>query len=205
MPIGTRNTDKWLLGIASVLGKTAEAEAYIAKEHEQIMPLVADLRKRLEGKSVVICGGTGRSFAAAALIDDFGMKLAGMTTTTYDNDAHEDVKYLNRVLSAHGENGGFMLDVGNMMPFEQVNMLKHLKPDIFLGVPVWAARLGIPTSHVLDIKRPTMGYRNLVYLGNKIAAAIENPGYNKKIARYAHLPYKQSWYTDTPFKFIKES
>jgi nitrogenase molybdenum-iron protein alpha chain len=198
MPIGTRNTDKWLRGVARVMGKTDEAEAYIEKERKRVMPLVTDLRGRLEGKRVVICGGTGRSFAAAALIDDFGMKLVGMTTPVYDDEALLDMDYLN------GVHGSFTVDIGNMMPFEQVNMLHKLKPDLFIGVPIWAARLGFPTTHVLDIKRPTMGYNNLVYLGNKIDCQLENPGYNKKIAKYAHLPYKKSWYEDDPFKFIKK-
>jgi nitrogenase molybdenum-iron protein alpha chain len=126
------------------------------------------------------------------------MKLIGMTTPIYDDDVQSDVEYLNNI------HGSFMLDIGNMMPFEQVNMLKKLRPDIFIGIPIWAARLGFPTTHVLDIKRPTMGYRNLVYLGNKIAFNLENPGLNKKIAKYAALPYKQSWYDSDPFKFIKE-
>jgi nitrogenase molybdenum-iron protein alpha chain len=197
MPIGTRNTDKWLLGVAEIMGKTEEAKVYIEKEKQQFMPLVEDLRRRLEGKTAVICGGTGRTFAGGALISDFGMKLLGMTTPIYDDDVQIDVEYLN------GLYGNFTIDIGNMMPFEQVNMLQKLKPDIFLGVPIWAARLGFPTSHILDIKRPTMGYRNLVYLGNKIAFALENPGYNKKIAKYGTLPYKQSWYDSDPFKFIK--
>jgi nitrogenase molybdenum-iron protein alpha chain len=196
MPIGTRNTDRWLLGVAEIMGKTGEARAFIERERQQYLPLVAELRKRLEGKTAVICGGTGRSFAGAALIDDFGMKLVGMTTPIYDDNVQADMKALNELY------GSFTVDIGNMMPFEQVNMLKKLKPDIFIGVPIWAARLGLPTTHVLDIKRPTMGYRNLVYLGNKIAFNLENPGYNKKIATYSALPYKQSWYESDPFKFI---
>ncbi|MDR3293334.1 MAG: nitrogen fixation protein NifE, partial [Clostridiales bacterium] len=197
MPIGTRNTDKWLLGIAALFDKTAEAEAYIKEEYSKVRPLVEELKSKLSGKRVFICGGTGRSFAAAALIDDFGMKLVGMETPVYDNDAQSDMEYLNRLY------GNFTLDIANMMPYEQVNLLSKLKPDVFIGVPVWAAKLGIPTTHVLDIKRPTMGYRNLAYLGNKILYQIENPGFNKKIAAHAHLPYKKSWYDEDPFKYIK--
>ncbi|MDR1733802.1 MAG: nitrogen fixation protein NifE [Oscillospiraceae bacterium] len=196
MPIGTRNTDRWLRGAAKLMGKEQEAEAYIAREREAIAPLMADLRRRLEGKTVFITGGTGRTFAAGALVDDFGMKLIGMQTPTYDKNIQEDVERLNAI---HGD---FVLDVANMMPFEQVNLLRKLKPDVFIGVPIWAARLGLPTTHVLDIKRPTMGYRNLVYLGQKIAAQVENPGYNKRIAQYATLPYKESWYDSDPFKYI---
>jgi nitrogenase molybdenum-iron protein alpha/beta subunit len=197
MPIGVRNTDKWFRGIAALFGKEEEADRYIELEHARILPQLADIRSRLEGKRVFICGGTGRSFAAAALIDDFGMHLVGLETPTYDDDAQVDIEYLN------GIHGSYVVDIANMQPFEQVNIVKKLKPDVFIGVPSWSARLGIPTTHVLDMKRPTMGYDGILYLGNKIADQVENPGFNEKLAKHARLPYKQSWYEDDPFKFIK--
>lgn len=196
MPIGVRNTDKWYRGIAKVLGKEKEVEEIIAKEHERIEPLVAKLKVRLHGKRVFICGGTGRSFAAAALIDDFGMELIGLETPTYDEDAQVDINYLN------GIHMDFILDIANMQPFEQVNLLKKLKPDAFIGVPEWAAKLGIPTTHVLDGKRPTMGYDGLLFLGNKIAEQLENPGFNVKLSKHVKLPYKDSWYEEDAFKYI---
>jgi nitrogenase molybdenum-iron protein alpha chain len=197
MPIGMRNTDTWFRGVAALAGKAKEAEDYIAKEHQRIIPLIESIRRRLENKRVFICGGTGRSFAAAALIDDFGMKLVGLETPTFDDDAQKDIEYLN------GIHGDYVIDIANMQPFEQINLVKKLKPDVFIGVPAWSARLGIPTTHVLDMKRPTMGYDGLVYLGNKIANQIENPGFNVKLAAHARLPYKESWYKDDAFKFIK--
>ncbi|OPX43066.1 nitrogenase molybdenum-iron protein alpha chain [Ruminiclostridium hungatei] len=196
MPIGIHNTDKWYRGIAKVLGKEKEVEEIIAKEHERIEPLVEKLKARLHGKRVFICGGTGRSFAAAALIDDFGMELVGLETPTYDEDAQVDIEYLNEI---HED---FILDIANMQPFEQVNLLKKLKPDAFIGVPQWAAKLGIPTTHVLDGKRPTMGYDGLLFLGNKIADQLENPGFNIKLSQHVKLPYKDSWYEEDAFKYI---
>lgn len=197
MPIGVRNTDKWFRGVAALFGKTAEAEKHIEAEHQRILPLIKDIRSRLAGKRVFVCGGTGRSFAAAALIDDFGMKLVGLETPTLDDDALTDIEYLN------GIHDDFVIDIANMQPFEQINLVKKLQPDVFIGVPTWTARLGIPTTHVLDMKRPTMGYDGILYLGNKIADQIENPGFNKKLAGHARLPYKASWYEADPFKFIK--
>jgi len=196
MPIGIRNTDKWYRGIASVIGKEKEVEEIIAKEHERIEPLVARLRERLQGKRVFICGGTGRSFAAAALIDDFGMELAGLETPTYDADAQVDIEYLN------GIHKDFVVDIANMQPFEQVNLVNKLRPDAFIGVPEWAAKLGIPTTHVLDGKRPTMGYDGLLYLGNKIADQLQNPGFNVKLSQHVKLPYRDSWYGEDAFKYI---
>ncbi len=196
MPIGIRNTDIWYRGIAKVLGKEKEVEEIIEKDHSRIEPLVAEIRKRLEGKRVFICGGTGRSFAAAALIDDFGMKLVGLETPTYDEDAQADVEYLNNI---HKD---YVIDIANMQPFEQVNLLNKLKPDAFIGVPQWAAKLGYPTTHVLDGKRPTMGYDGLLYLGRKIADQLENPGFNVKLSKHAKLPYRESWYSEDAFKYI---
>jgi nitrogenase molybdenum-iron protein alpha chain len=196
MPIGVRNTDKWFLGIAELLGKEKQAKDYIQKEHNRILPQLKDVKKRLQGKRVFICGGTGRSFAAAALIDDFGMELVGLETPTYDADAQIDIEYLN------GIHKNYVIDVANMQPFEQVNLVNKLKPDVFIGVPAWSARFGIPTTHVLDPKRATMGYDGILYLGNKIACQVENPGFNKKLLAYARLPYKQSWYESDAFKFI---
>ena len=196
MPIGIRNTDKWYRGIAKVIGKEKEVEEIISKEHERIEPLVKKIRDRLQGKRVFICGGTGRSFAAAALIDDFGMELIGLETPTYDDDAQVDIDYLN------GIHKDFIVDIANMQPFEQVNLVNKLKPDAFIGVPEWAAKLGVPTTHVLDGKRPTMGYDGLLFLGNKIADQLENPGFNKKLAEHVKLPYKESWYQEDAFKYI---
>jgi nitrogenase molybdenum-iron protein alpha chain len=196
MPIGTRNTALWLRGIAAAVGKEALAEEVIERESARVAPLIAQIRQRLEGKRVFICGGTGRSFAAAALVADFGMELVGLETPTYDADAQDDIEHLN---SLHAE---YVVDIANMQPFEQVNLLNKLKPDCFIGVPEWAARLGIPTTHVLDFKRPTMGFDGIVYLGRKMADQLENPGFNKKLARHATLPYKDSWYAENAFKFI---
>ena len=80
--------------------------------------------------------------------------------------------------------------------------MKKIKPDVFIGVPEWAAKLGIPTTHVLDMKRPTMGYDGLLYLGNKIADQLQNPGFNKKLSKHTKLPYKDSWYEENAFKYI---
>ncbi len=198
MPIGLRNTDKWFRGVAALFGKEKQVEEIIKREHDRIFPEIEKIKERLQGKRVFICGGTGRSFAAAALIDDYGMVLAGLETPTYDQDAQDDIEYLNTI---HKD---FVVDIANMQPFEQVNLLNKIKPDVFIGVPSWASRLGIPTTHVLDMKRPTMGYDGILYLGNKIADQIENPGFNKKLAQHVKLPYRQTWYDDDPFKFIEE-
>ena len=196
MPVGVRNTDIWLRGIAKVMHKEAEVEKLIEEEHKRIYPIILEIKKKLHGKRVFVAGGTGRSFAAAALVDDFGMVLAGLETPAYDKDAQDDVEYLNSIHS------NFVMNIAQGHPFELLNILKRVKPDVFIGSPEWAGRLGIPTTHILDPKRPTMGYDGLLYLGYKIVEQLENPSYIKKIAAHAHLPYRESWWKEDPFKYI---
>lgn len=200
MPLGVHNTDKWLRGIAKAAGKEKEAEEFIAREHERIQPVLDELRGRLEGKKVFVCGaGKGRAFAMAALAEDFGMKLVGLQTPFYDQDSQDDIEYLNEL---HGE---YIVDVGRLQPFEQINLLKKIKPDLFIGYPIWAAKLGIPTCYINENKRPSMGYDSLLYIGNKIAEQLENPGFNKKLAEHRKLPFRESWYAENPLKFIKSN
>ena len=196
MPIGLRNTDKWFLGIAKLVGKEKEAQEIVDAEHKRIEPLVEEIRGRLQGKRIFVCGGTGRSFAAAALVTDFGMELAGIQSPTYDDDVHEDIEWLNSLQKE------YIVDISNMLPFEQANLLKRLKPDCFIGIPTTAHKLGIPTTHVLDGKRPTLGYDGLIYLGNKLADQLTNPGFNRNLAKHVKPPYRDSWYEEDPFKYI---
>jgi nitrogenase molybdenum-iron protein alpha chain len=199
MPIGVRNTEVWLLGVAKQLGKEDEAREYIEKARVRVLPEIEAIKSRLEGKTVFICGGTGRSFASCVLADDFGMKIVGLQTSVYDNDADSDIEYLNEI------QGDFPVSVSTRQPYETINIINRIRPDFVISPPSWSSKLGIPTFNILDGKRPTMGYDGILYLGNKIAAQAENPGIFKKIAQYAHLPYKKTWYNEDPFKFVKKT
>ena len=155
-----------------------------------------DIRARLGGKRAFVCGGMARSFACAALLEDYHMELVGLETPIYDDYAQEDIEYFNKI---HKD---YVVDIGFMQPFEQANLLKRIKPDVLIGTPHWAIKLGIPATYALEGKRPTMGYGGLIYLGNKMADQLENPGYLKKLSKYIKLPYRESWYEENPFKYI---
>ena len=90
-----------------------------------------------------------------------------------------------------------------MQPFEQINLLKKLKPDLFIGMANWASRLGLPTTHILDGKRPTFGYRGVLYLGRKLEDALDNNNFNRKLKDYTELPFLDEWYEEDAFKYIE--
>nr|WP_242834344.1 nitrogenase component 1 [Clostridium pasteurianum] len=199
MPIGLRNTDQWFLSIAKLVGKEDIARKYIEEQHKKVAPEINKIRKLTEGKRVFICTGTGRGIAAATLIEDFGMKLVGIQTPTYEEALFEDFDRLEKI---HG--GDFIIDIANMQSFEQANLVKKIKPDFFIGMSTWVSKLGIASTHILEAKGPTFGYKGLIYLGRKIENAIENPSFNIKLTQHKKLPYKDSWYEENAFKYFKE-
>ncbi|WP_026881882.1 nitrogenase component 1 [Clostridium akagii] len=199
MPIGIRSTDEWFLSVARLVGKEEVALKHIEKEHRRVLPEIAKIRERIGGKRVFICAGTGRGVAAATLIEDFGMKLVGIQTPTYEEALIENFDQLQKI---HG--GEFIIDIANMQPFEQSNLVNKLKPELFIGMSTWVAKLGIPSTHILESKRPTFGYNGLLYLARKIENAVENPSFNIKLAKHKKLPYKESWYSENVFKYFKE-
>ncbi len=199
MPIGIRSTDEWFLSVARLAKKEEIALKYIEKEHNRVLPEIAKIREHIGGKRVFICAGTGRGVAAATLIEDFGMKLVGIQTPTYEEALIENFDQLQKI---HG--GDFIIDIANMQPFEQSNLVNKLKPELFIGMSNWVAKLGIPSTHILESKRPTFGYDGLLYLARKIENAVENPSFNIKLAKHKKLPYKESWYSENVFKYFKE-
>ncbi len=200
MPLGIRNTDRWFQEVARLVGKVDIVEQYIADQHQRILPQIAAIRERIQGKRVFICAGTARSFAAATLIEDFGLRLVGMETPTFEEALVED---LDRLIQIHGDD--FLVDVANMQPFEQANLVNRLKPDLFIGMSTWVAKQGVTSTHVLEVKRPTMGYNGLLYLGKKIENAIENPSFTLRLSSHKRLPYQENWYRQSPFKYFKEA
>lgn len=199
MPIGIRSTDEWFLSVAKMVGKEEIALKYIEEQHKEIAEELASIRKQTEGKRVFICAGTGRGVAAASLIEDFGMKLVGIQTPTYEEALIENFERLEKL---HGSD--FIIDVAIMQPYEQANLVKKLKPDFFIGMSNWVSKLGITSTHILEAKRPTFGYKGLIYLGRKIQNSIENPSFNIKLTQHKKLPYKDSWYSENVFKYFKE-
>lgn len=199
MPLGIENTDKWLLDLAKIIGKTEEAKALIEKEHKKIEPVLEQLRKQLKGIRAFVSGGPARAVTISSLAQELGFEIIGVHSFTFDKLLAENTE----ALSKNGEE--FIFDVANMQPFEHANLINRLKPDIFLGNGTWISKQGIPTVQILDQLNNSLGYNGVIETGKKIVAALQNPGFNLKFAKYKKLPYKASWFDENPIKYLKES
>lgn len=197
MPIGSDSTDRWLRAIAKLVGKEKEAEEFIERERGEVEEEVGHIRNKTKGLKVCITAGTGRGLAAATLMGEYGMKLLCIHAPYYEKAYVEDFERLEEY---HGSE--FLINVADMQPYEQINLIKKLKPDVFIGMANWVSRLGIPTTHILDGKRPTFGYRGVLYLGRKIEDALDNNNFNEKLKDFSDPPFRDSWYNEDAFKYF---
>jgi len=104
------------------------------------------------------------------------MELVGLETPTYDEDAQVDIEYLN------GIHQNFVVDIANMQPFEQVNLVNKLKPDAYFVLTGCTA--GIIGDDIVSVTSEFSNKGIPVY-------PIETPGF----AGDSNLGYEIVWNT----------
>ncbi|OPY70442.1 MAG: Nitrogenase component 1 type Oxidoreductase [Syntrophorhabdaceae bacterium PtaU1.Bin034] len=100
----------------------------------------------------------------------------------------------------------YVVNIANAQPFEEANLLKKLKPDIFLGH--WngnatAAKLGIPASVIYHTGLSFIGYKGVYEVARRLYKQLKNTTYNRKLSAHVRLPYSEGWYEEDAFKYIR--
>lgn len=198
IPIGTRHTARWLHEIADFFHLRREAERLIAAEEAEVRGALQPLLAVLGGKSAVLSAGEIRAGAQAILLaEDLDMKVLGVRAHHYDR--YGDVLFED--LPAE-----LPVNVAASQPFEQVNLLRRLRPDVYvghLGGNVWTAKMGIPVLPIFGPVNDYMGYQGLFEVASRLHRLLKNPRYYSTLGRTARLPYRQSWYEADPFTYIR--
>jgi nitrogenase molybdenum-iron protein alpha chain len=201
MPVGINNTSDWIRDIAAKLGKEKQAERLIAQETTELEKALAKYRPFFKGKRVLISAGEFRALATANLLIDLGFEIVGIRS--FHHDEFANVEY-EKLLKSAGDN--LAINIANVQPFEEANLLTALKPDLFLGH--WngnstATKLGIPSHVIYNTGLTYLGYRGVFDLARRLYRQMTNPAFNKNLHRYSHLPYKKDWYAKNPYSYIK--
>ena len=89
-------------------------------------------------------------------------------------------------------------------PFEELNIVRRLAPDLNLGDSAHIAqvgRLGIPVVSLEN--SPVLGYSGVKGLARRISVALQNRSFG---AALASIPtaYKEEWYRRSPNWHIKK-
>lgn len=200
MPIGIENTGLWLRDVAARFGSEKEAERIIEQEEQELKVALAEFRPLFEGKKVFISAGEFRALATARLLEELGFQVVGIRS--FHHDKFAEVEYEKLAASSTED---YVIDIANVQPFEEANLLRRLKPDLFLGHANGngtAAKLGIPTHVIYNTGLAYIGYKGVYEIARRLHRQLSNPIYNRKLAGNVRLPYRDEWYQTHPFAYI---
>ncbi|GHV89189.1 nitrogenase [Spirochaetia bacterium] len=194
---GIAGFETWLRKIAEIIGKEAEADAYLQKERDKYLPQIEALKKELEGRTAVIGMGPGYTYEVSRVLQELGIK------TVWAAAWHFDYKYDNgqnppalEYLKEHSPND-IGLSVADMQNYEILNILNAYKPDLYFsrhpGSTVWAIKQGITAVYFAD-EYMAFGYRGMLNFAQYIVDSIKNRSFEKNLAARVRLPYTDWWY-----------
>jgi nitrogenase molybdenum-iron protein alpha chain len=201
IPIGIRNTNKWLLEIAEFFGETERAKGLIAVESRELNEALEPFRSQLKGKRVFLSGGEIRILTTAELFQDIGFEVIGVRGYHYD-------EFADPLIEALPDNEKILFNVATGQPFEQANLLEEFKPDLYVGhsgINGWATKQGIPVFPIFVQSINYMGYSGMYELTRRVTKVLKNTQFSKNFKNNFRLPYKSQWYEKNPFAYIDSS
>ncbi|HEY6839243.1 MAG TPA: nitrogenase component 1 [Geobacteraceae bacterium] len=202
IPIGTDNVRLWLLDIADFFGIREQALKVIEAEEAEVRKALLPLRKKFEGIKAFVSTGEIRAGAQACMLEnDLGMEVLGIRSHHYDS--------FGEIVFEHFKGReDVTINVAANQPYEQVNLLKRLKPDIFLGhigSNAWAAKQGFPVLPIFGPVNSYMGYKGIFEVAIRLERLLENQSFFKTLGETTKLPYKEAWYDKDPYTYIQQT
>lgn len=199
MPIGFRDTRRWLEAIASHFGLEDEAMRVADREEQMAKEAISPFLPEIAGKRVLLCGGVVRVGTEAMALKELGMDVLTFRAYHYDNGAEE---IYGRVADAFPD---ARIAVSNQL-FEFSNQIRKLAPDLVIshnGTQGTLAKLGVTGVQLFDVDKPFFGYAGLFSLLKRIVFAFRNTSYQKRLGARVKQPYRDSWYEKDAFSYIK--
>jgi len=183
-PIGIAATHRFLAAVARATGREVPGDT-------------APTLETLTGQRVALAFPPAAAFAAADLVEELGGIVAGVSVE------HVDSSHVTALKDFATKRPGLPLHVASGQPFEQVNRLARLTPDLFIGpadLALVAARLGIPAVTV----RPDdlLGLRGAAHLARQTSKVLAKPTLAARLAK-APSAYRPAWFKRSPDWHIK--
>jgi nitrogenase molybdenum-iron protein alpha chain len=196
-PYGFAGTDAWLREIARVTNREDKVEAYIAKEHARVKPLIEDLKKRLKGKKGYVSTGSAYAHGLIAVLKELDVEVDGSLVFHHDpvydsQDPRQDS--LAHLIDNYGDVPQFT--VSNRQQYQFFALLQRVHPDFIIirhnGLAPLASKLGIPGMPLGD-EHHAIGYQGMVNMGESILDVLAHGKFHRDLAAHVTLPYKKSW------------
>lgn len=201
MPVGLETTKEWFISIAEHFGLKEKAESIVRNEENKVLNAVKEFLSVLRGKRVMIGGGVVRVASLAVMLKNLDMEVVGIRAYHYDNMADSVYENLSEQMPQA------QISVAPTQLFEYINLIKKEKPDIVIthaGTNGWISKTGVISLPLFEVKNSYFGYAGYYDMVRRIAFALENNSYQKRLSENIKLPYFQEWYEKDPYYYIKE-
>jgi nitrogenase molybdenum-iron protein alpha chain len=200
MPIGFKETRRWLVGIAKHFNLEEEANKIADYEEKLAKEAIAPLLPKLKGKRVLINGGVMRVGTEAMALADVGLDIIGIRPHHFDDNATGVIEDLaDKMPEMH-------IGVSNQI-FELIHQVKTLKPDIVIahnGTQGHIAKVGVPSIQLYSVEGAFFGYTGFYQILRKLEFGLRNTNYQKRLEKNTKLPYKDWYWKEDTFTFLKE-
>lgn len=197
-PVGNANTAGWLTAVGEATGHAAQA-ALVASCHAHRLQGSIEALAAFSGARVFVSLPGPLVFGFADLLAEFGLVLAGLKLPSY---AGADDAALSQLAARLPQ---LPLLVGEGQPFEEVNLLRRIRPALYIGrgtSSTHALRLGIP---VLDVQHvPLHGYLGAERIAAEIARSLSNPALARFLGGGAEQHYTTSWLGRSTHWYVKQ-
>jgi nitrogenase molybdenum-iron protein alpha chain len=201
MPIGRKATSRWLMKIAEHFHIEEKARALIEKEDAELDAALEPYRNVLKGKRAYVSGGEIRVFVTAELVQDLGMEIAGFK-------AHHIDEFIKPVMEGVSDTANTYINIASQHPFEQVNLVNKLKPDVILmhiGGGNVTSKHGVPVLPLFNSANNYMGYSGAFEIAYRLKRIMLNSQFNKNMRKYRPLPYRKEWYDKEVSAYIRDN
>jgi len=200
MPIGFKETRRWLSGIAKHFGLEKEAERVADYEEKIAAEAIEPFLPALKGKRVLISGGVIRAGTEAVVLSELGMEIIGVKAYHYDDNAQEVYETIaGKLPDVH-------VSVSNQL-FELSHQILTHKPDLVVthnGTHGPVAKLGYPSMQLFSADGAFFGYTGMFQIMRRVEFALKNTNYQKRLSQHVKQPYKEWYWNADAFSFIKD-
>ena len=195
-PIGIAGTGRWLEEAGKSLGLEEAVQVLHQQESERVNSFLKNIS--LKGVRVYLGLASATTFSVLGFIEELGGEVIGLTVSRLDQLHKERLEKLSE------QHPALQIHVADGQPFEEINIIKRLSPDLYIGDSIHLGqigRLGIPVVSLEDL--PVLGYNGAIGLARRFSAALHNRSFAEALALTA-LPYTDSWLRRSPNWHIKK-
>jgi nitrogenase molybdenum-iron protein alpha chain len=201
LPVGPRNTARWLKAVAGFFGETQRAERLIQAEESALNQAIEPFKPTFLGKTAFLGGGEVRVAATAELLHYLGLTIVGFKGHHLDHFILPALEQLDTPPEVP-------FHVATQQPNEQVNLVNRVKPDVYVGHTGGnniSARQGRPILPLFSNAYGYMGYSGAFDTARRLKRILLNGSFNRNLAKHRPLPYRSDWYEKPPSAYIVTS